>query len=363
LTHEALWVGLISLAQILPLIAFGPLFGALLDRNDHRRYAIAVNTALAVIAAVLYGLTASGLMHINILLLLAFLLGVANSAYQASRLAMVNDVVPPSLLTDAIAANSLIFNLTRAVGPAIAGVIIARYGMAAAFAVNAISFIAILSALTAVRLRPQPAKKPAQGLLAESREGLRYVIQNIGIRRLMLLSAITSILARGVVELLPAFAASVFHSGSLGLANLTTCMGVGAVAGALVLSRAGANASLARLTRLAAYGVGPIVALFGLCSSIVGGLLLTVALGFGIVLCSVGLQVLLQSSIPDNLRGRVLGLWTAVNVAGPGVGGALIGALTHWVNLQAITVAGGLLCWLLVGWAMPPTLAKLPRPD
>jgi MFS family permease len=350
LTHQTYWVGLISLAQILPLIAFGPLFGALLDRHEQRYFAMAVNTASAVLALVLYLLTAAHLMQIYLLFFLALLLGVANSAYQAVRLAMINDVVPPSLMAEAIAANSVLFNLTRVVGPAIAGLVIAHYGLAAVFAVNAISFLGILGALAAVRLRPREVKKSTQGLLAESREGLRYVIEHAGIRQVMLLSAITSILARGVIELLPAFADSVFHKGSLGLANLTTAAGVGAIFGALLLSRAGSTASLPRLTRLAAFWVGAVVIVFGLCESYVAALLLSAMLGFGIVLCSVGLQVLLQSSIHDNFRGRVLGLWTAVNIAGPGIGGALVGALAHWVGLQSVTVMAGVLCMLLVGW-------------
>ena len=93
LTHQAVWVGLISLAQTLPLIAVGPLFGALLDRHDHRYYAMAVNTALALLALALYVLTAAHLMQIGILFILALLLGVANSAYQAVRLTMINDIV------------------------------------------------------------------------------------------------------------------------------------------------------------------------------------------------------------------------------------------------------------------------------
>ncbi len=115
LTHQSSWVGAISLAQLLPLVAFGPLFGALLDRHDHRWYGIAVNAALAVLAVVLYALTATHLMRIGILLGLAVLLGIANSAYQAVRLTMISDVVSPAFLPEAIAVNSVVFNVTRAV--------------------------------------------------------------------------------------------------------------------------------------------------------------------------------------------------------------------------------------------------------
>jgi MFS family permease len=352
LTHQTIWVGLISLAQILPLIVFGPVSGALLDRHNHRYFAMTVNGAMAGLAVLLYALTAAHLMHIVALLVIALLLGVANSGYQAARLTMIHEVVAPSLLTQAIAANSVIFNLSRAVGPAIGGIVIAHYGLAAAFAVNAISFLGILAALAAVQLRSREVNKPTQGLFAESREGWRYVIDHPGIRQMMLLSAVTAILARGIIELLPVFADTVFHRGSLGLANLTTAVGAGAIVGALALALAGSTDVLPRVTRLAAIGLGPLVILFGLCREFGLGLLISVVLGFAIVLCSVGLQVQLQSQIRPNFRGRVLGLWTAVNIAGPGVGGAILGALAQWATLQIVTVAAGTFCLVLVVWLM-----------
>ena len=352
LTHQTVWVGLISLAQILPLVVFGPLSGALLDRHNHRYFAMTVNSAMAVLAVVLYALTAAHLMHIVALLVIALLLGVANSGYQAVRLTMIQEVVAPALLTQAIAANSVIFNLSRAMGPAIGGIVIARYGLAAAFAVNAISFLGILAALAAVQLRSREVNKPTQSLVAESREGWRYVLDHPGIRQMMLLAVITATLARGVIELLPVFADTVFHRGSLGLANLTTASGAGAILGALALAFAGSTDSLPRVTRVAAVCLGPLVIVFGLCKEFRFGLLISVVLGFAIVLCSVGLQVQLQSQIRHNFRGRVLGLWTSVNIAGPGFGGALLGALAQWATLRTVTVAAGLLCVTLVSWVM-----------
>jgi predicted MFS family arabinose efflux permease len=330
------------------LVAFGPVSGALLDRHNHRWFAMTVNGAMAALAVLLYALTAAHLMHIAALLIIALLLGAANSGYQAARLTMIHEVVAPALLTQAIAANSVIFNLSRAVGPAIGGIVIAHYGLAAAFAVNAISFLGILAALAAVQLRSREVNKPTQSLFAESREGWRYVIGHPLIRQMMLLSAITAILARGVIELLPVFADTVFHRGSLGLANLTTAVGAGAIVGALALALAGSAHLLPRVTRVAAIGLGPLVILFGYCREFGFGLFISVVLGFAIVLCSVGLQVQLQSQISPHFRGRVLGLWTAVNIAGPGIGGAILGALAQWASLRTVTSAAGALCVALV---------------
>jgi MFS family permease len=172
----------------------------------------------------------------------------------------------------------------------------------------------------------------------------------------MLLSAITSILGRGVIELLPAFADLVFRRGSVGLANLTTAAGIGAIAGALVLSHTGSRAIGPRLTQYSTVLLGPVVVAFGLCSSFALGLLVTAVFGFMIVLCSVGLQVTLQSGIHDRFRGRVLGMWSAVNVAGPGIGGGLAGWLAQLAGLKVVSVLTGLACLLLACWALLRTV-------
>jgi predicted MFS family arabinose efflux permease len=349
LTHQSSWVGAISLAQLLPLIVFGPLFGALLDRHDHRRFALSVNLALAFLALVLYLFTMHA-MRIELLCAMAILLGITNGAYQAVRLAMVNDIVASQHLSTAIAVNSLLFNVTRAVGPAIAGIIIARYGVAATFAVNAVSFIGVLVALLFVRVRPRAPARASHGLLAESRAGLRYVLQHPELRQFMLLSGITALFGRGIIELLPAFADAVFHRGSIGLANLTTAIGIGAIAGAAVLSR---TSDVARVTRMASFSVGGAICLFGLCTAFWAGLTLATLLGFVVILCGVGLQVRIQTAVGDQFRGRVLGLWSAVNVAGPGVGGALGGLAAQIVGLQLVTIVCGLACLALVACIGP----------
>jgi predicted MFS family arabinose efflux permease len=350
LTHRTAWVGIISLAQLLPLIFFGPLFGTLLDRHDHRRYALGVNLVLSALAGALYALTALHVMNIRLLFAMAILLGISNSAYQAVRLAIVNDVVSPEKRPAAIAINSLLFNVTRAVGPAIAGVIIAKFGIESAFAANAVSFIGILAALLAVKLTPRTTPATRRGLAAESLDGLRYVFHRPDLRQLILLSGVTSIFGRGVVELFPAYAGAVFQRGIEGLASFTTAAGIGAITGAVVLSRAHAGRPLMWTTRFATAALGIVVCLFGFCRSFLFAVPIAGLTGFMVVLCSVGLQVRLQTDVEDDYRGRVLGLWIAVNVAGPGLGGALLGAAAQLLGLQSVTIVSGLLCLALVSW-------------
>jgi predicted MFS family arabinose efflux permease len=347
LTNSATWVGCISLAQYLPLIVLGPLFGVLLDRHDRRAYAFFVNASSTVVAVMLYGLTALGWMTIQLLLMLAILAGVVNSAYQTSRLAMVNDLVAPQHLVQAIAVNSVLFNLSRALGPAAAGLLIAREGIASAFAANAASFVLVLVALSIIELRPVSPKSAPKDLLSETREGWAYIWARPRLRQLLTLSAITAVLGRGFLELLPAFSAEVFNRGSAGLAQLYTAVGVGAIVGAVLLSRSGRGGRLGRLTRYATLGLGLVLAMFGISHTYVVGLSVMVLFGLVVVLCSVGLQTILQSTLEDRYRGRVLGLWSSVNVAGPGVGAAILGAFSRIAGLMTLTVVSGLLCAIL----------------
>ncbi len=349
LSHSASWVGLISLAQFLPLIFFAPLFGGLLDRSDPKRYAIITHSVLAALATALYVVAALDALTIERLCLLSVLLGIANSSHQPVRLALVNDVAPPGRLAEAIATNSILFNITRSIGPALAGIAIASLGVAATFALNAISYAAIIGALAVIKIRATP-RKPSAGFVKDFVAGIHYVKGHGFILELMLLSLVTATLGRGVIELLPAFAGGLYQRGSSGLAVLTTAAGIGAIVGGALLSKAGSAGWLQMLARRGALSVGVAVMALGL----VPGYWLAVAtvalLALILVLSNVGLQVLLQKSINDDFRGRVLGLWGMCNIAGPGIGGATIGAAAHLFGLRSSTIASGLLCTALTLW-------------
>ncbi len=352
LSHSALWVGIISLAQYVPLIVAGPLFGVLLDHSDRRRYALTVNFALMVLAFGLYATAAFDALSIWPLFALCCLLGVANSAYQPVRLALVSDIVPRPMLTQAISVNSMIFNTTRLAGPALGGVAIAALGVKAAFAINAVTYVAVLVSLMMLDLRPIAPHAGAIDFFGQLAAGIRYSINRRDIREVLLLSAITSMLARGGLEMLPAFADGIFRHGSSGLATLTTASGAGALAAGLLLSRTHNPDHLRTLTWWSAMGCGLALTVFALLQNYWAAVAIVVLLGGLVTLCSVGLQAVLQSNLDDAYRGRMVGLWGMVNVAGPSVGGALIGALTQFATLPAVCAVSGLLCAVLSAAAM-----------
>lgn len=349
LSHSASWVGLVSLALYLPLIFFAPLFGGLLDRSDPRRYAIATNGALTVLAAALYVVTALDAMTIERLCGLSVLIGIANGAYHPVRLSLVNEVAPPGRLEQAIATNSILFNLSRSVGPALAGLVIASFGVAATFAVNAISYAAIIGALAVIKI-PVAPRKPAEGFVKEIVAGVRYVAGHDFIRQLMLLTVVTSTFGRGVIELLPAVAGGLYQRGSAGLALLTTVSGIGAIAGGALLSKAGSSGSLPRIASSSAMWLGVLVVVLGLVPSFWSTAVAVFVLGIGGVVSGVGLQVLLQKTLDKSFRGRVLGLWGMCNVAGPGIGAAMIGSAEPVLGLRGATIVSGVVCTALAVW-------------
>lgn len=349
LSHSATWVGLVSLGQFLPLIFLAPLFGGLLDRSDPKRYAVVTNSLLTVIAGVLWVVMVLHAMTIERLCVLSVLSGIANSAYHPVRLSLVNEVAPPGRLAEAIATNSILYNLTRSVGPALAGVTIAWFGVAGTFAANAISYAAIIGALAIIDIRVVE-RPPSRGFVRDIVDGMHYVGGHGLIRELMLLSLVTSTLTRGPLELLPAFAGGLYQRGSTGLAVLTTLSGVGAILGGVLLSRAGNADWLGVMARRSAMTLGMVVVALGLAPGFWSGAAAVFVLGVCGVISGVGLQVLLQKSISETFRGRVLGLWGMCNVAGPGVGGAIIGGATQVLGLRGATVAGGLISSALALW-------------
>jgi len=349
LSHSASWVGLVSLAQFLPLIFFAPLFGGLLDRSDPKRYAIVANSVLTVLAAALYAVTAVHALTIERLCGLSVLIGIANGAYHPVRLSLVNDVAPPGRLAQAIATNSILYNLTRSLGPALAGIAIASLGVAATFAINAVSYAAIIGALAVIDIRVGP-RKPTEGFVKDFAAGIRYVAGHSFIRELMLLSLATSIFGRGVVELLPAVAGGLYQRDSAGLAVLVTASGIGAILGGALLSKTGSTGWLPVISSRSALCLGVTVVVLGAVPHFWLAIGAVFVMGIVGVVSGVGLQVLLQKSIDESFRGRVLGLWGMCNVAGPGIGGAVIGAAAQVFGLRVATIVSGLICTALAVW-------------
>jgi predicted MFS family arabinose efflux permease len=263
---------------------------------------------------------------------------------------MVRALVPVESLPSAVATNSIMWNMARFVGPALAGFIIAQYGVAWAFLLNAISYSAFIFALFSLNLPPRPISTRAKAsLLADMREGVAYVSRHPGLGPVLLLLIINAITVRPYVELLPGFADAVFGAGVDGFVALTAAIGIGAIVAGIWI---GGREGFEGLTRFAIDGVllmAAAVLVFAATESVWVGLFGAALSGVAMVISGVAMQSLIQQAADPDKLSRVLSLYGLSFRAGPAAGALIMGGASEIFGLQAPVVAGALIC--LIGWA------------
>jgi len=350
LTGSGFWLGLVACADLLPVVLVGPFGGVLADRLDRRRIIMAAQGVALLVAGLLFALTLSGAVTVEALALLILANGVATGFYQPARMSLIPALLPREDLSSGIAITAIIFNLARFVGPALAGGLIVGVGVAWVFAANAASFLAFIVAVSRLRLDASEAGAATgvrPSVLDQLREGVGYTFHHPGIGPLLLLLTIASLGLRPFVELMPGFAAEVFAGGAGTLAVLSSSVGVGAVIAGAVIAQRGAGSSrlvlLATLVLVAAilgFIASDVLWLATLCASLAG---------MAMVTSGVTMQTLLHLAVDGAKRGRVLGLYGMIFVAGPAAGALIMGSLSEATGLRA-PLAGGAALVLLV-WA------------
>ena len=350
LTHSATWVGMVAFADLFPALIIGPVGGVLADRHSRRRIMFFAQSAMLVLAAVLGLLELAGMMDIHALVMLTALHGILVGINQPSRLALVPSLVSPPNLATAIALNSIVFNAARFVGPAIAGALIAGVGSGWTFIVNALTYLPFLWVLST--LVPLSHQRPATraSLLTQIGEGVRYFVDQRSARLLVLAVLAASILVRPLAELLPAIADGVFARGPVGLAMLSAGLGAGAIAGGLLVAMRITSPSLPGLARwMAAAAV--VTALVGVSPWFLGALAMTTLAGTFFVISGVSAQTMIQTSVPEELRGRVMSLFGLVFRAAPATGALLLGAAADRVGIRtSLMVSSAMLLVFLLAW-------------
>ena len=338
------WIGIVAFSQFAPAVVFGPLFGVLADRFDRRAASLLINS-MSLMNMLLLGLLAAlGVVDIYILTLLAFMQGTLDGAHMPVRMTIVPNLVEKNQLQSAIAITSISFNLSRFVGPAIAGLIIAIYGVGTAFMVNGVSYLALIAVMLVVRLNPTAEKTSQERhVWREMGEGINYIIGNPAIRALLLIIAVASVFGRGALEMMPAFADAVFGRGSAGLAALTSAIGAGAVISGLAMSR-GVEWLNVRIIRVAVIVAGLLIASLGFIEQFWIAISVVFWLGIILSLCGVGSQILIQTLIDDSVRGRVSSFWGMIAFGGTALGSLIVGTAANVWGLQEVVIVSGLLC-------------------
>jgi MFS family permease len=351
LTHSTVWLGLVAVADLAPTIVLSPIAGALADRINRVRLIWATQIAAMSVAILLAFLTFSGSIAIVSLFLLTLTLGAANAVNQPARLALVPNLVAREQLGSAVAINSLVFNSARFIGPALAGLVIARGSVGLAFALNATSYIAFLLALARLRDVPETPSGPRRHMISETLDGYAYSVRHPGIGQIFILFALTSVSVRGFIELFPGFTDLVFHRGAQGLAWLTATIGVGAVCGGLWMVRRPGIRGLTNL--IVAHTLMLALAVLGFAATRTYWVAL-VALGFvGFAMITTGIaaQTLVQTAVDPAMRGRVMGFYGMLFRAGPALNALLMGWLSSFLGLQLTVALGAGLCLFYWLWA------------
>jgi MFS family permease len=354
LTHSPTWLGVIAAADLAPMIFLAPIAGAYTDRSNPITQQIVTQWFNAVQAGTLAILTALGWMTIEILFVLALLYGLVHPFTSTARHAIVPRTVPHAEFATAIAVDSASFNASRFIGPACAGILIPFGGVESTFAFNALTCLWFVAALHMMSLDFSD-RKPHAGrrILGDVAESLRYVRGHAGIGPLFVILGAASVFLRPVQDMLPGFAGAVFEAGATGLAWLTSSMGVGATLGAVWIAGRG---RVGGLTTVAIAGcTGLCLATFGFVATANLGVAVAfgVLSGFTLNIMSTGTQALTQSALTDDLRGRVMGLYTVIYRGLPAVGALGVGAVAETFGLRAAFAAAAALTLIACIWVAP----------
>jgi MFS family permease len=342
LTHSELLLGTTWFCTQIPVFALGCIGGLASDRYSRWKLVIITQTLSLLQALGLAALTLSGRVQVWHVLVFAVMLGCINAFDMPARQSLIIHMTSKDDLLNAISLNSAMFNSARVVGPAIAGLVVAAVGEGVCFLLNAVSFLAVIFCLLAMRLSPfvrEVKDSPWSHLMA----GFRYSYHHREVRTVLGTMAVTTIGGMPAVVLMPFFADAIFHRGSQGLGFLMGAMGVGAVIGTLVLAGRNRVAELPNVIVWSAATTGACFLLFASSPWFYASLLIMPLIGFSTMRQLASANTLIQSLIPDEYRGRIMALY-AITVVGIGPFGSLAaGAMAHHYGARITVIAGGLL--------------------
>lgn len=341
-------LGLVRFLAQFPVFMFATVGGTVADRYNRHRIVITTQSLSMILPLILAYLTLTGRVQVWHVALLATLLGIVNAFDLPARQAFLVEMVGKEDLMNAIALNSTLFNSARVIGPAIAGILVAWIGEGWCFFANGISFIAVIVGLLLMRLPPfQPGAKTS--MRKHVAEGFRFVWNTGPIRALLLLLGLVSLVAVPYTVLMPIFADHVLHGGAKALGILMAATGFGAVLGALTLATKKGVKGLGRWVPTAAAFFGLTLALFAISRVLWLSVILLVPVGYGLMLQMSSTNTLIQSMVPDRLRGRVMAVYAMMFMGMAPVGALIAGGLAERFGAPITVALGGILAVMGAG--------------
>jgi MFS family permease len=360
ITGSPFYLGLVGFIGGAPSLIFTLFGGVIADRLPRRMLLVITQTSMMILAFILAALTFTHTVQPWHILVLAFLLGVANAFDAPARTSFVLELVSRVNMTNAIALNSTMFNIATVVGPSVAGLTYAAIGPAWCFTLNGLSFIAVIIALLLMRIKleVQPVRRAAA--LAELGEGIRYVLKNRMILSLIGSVGIVSIFGIGMMNLLPAWAKDVLHGDVTTNGWLVSARGLGSLISALMLAYWGIRKLRGRLWTVGTFVMPVMLFVFAWIRLLPFSLIALLGVGWGFMMVTNNSQAVVQSLVPDNLRGRVMGVYTLVFFGSMPIGSLLAGTVADRIGEPLTVMLGAVLVLVMAiaAWVFLPDIRR-----
>ncbi len=362
LTHSPAYLGYVGFASGVPSWMFMLYAGVIADRVPRRALLIITQSGMMILAFVLAGVTFLHLIRAEHVVLMAFLLGIVNSFEAPARLAFVSEMVGREDMSNAIALNATMFHTGTAMGPAIAGITYAAFGPAWCFTINGLSFIPVIVALASMRLSPPPAVVRRSSGMADFKEGLRYVRAQQLIRTLIALVAVTSLFAVSMVTLVPAWAVKILHGDAKTNGWLQSARGLGSLLSALLIAALGRFQFKGKLLTAGTLALPVFMLIFALVHWLPLALVVLVVIGFSTILSMNLTNSLIQTSVPDALRGRVMSIYSLTFFGLLPIGALLVGFIAEHLSEPVAVIVCALVtfAFAVAAWIHVPRLRAMP---
>jgi MFS family permease len=343
LTGSSLLLGTVTFAGQLPVLLISPCAGLVADRLNRRKIVITTQFASMIIAGILAGLTLSKHVTVEQVIILAALMGVVNAFDIPARQSFLVEMVGREDLMNAIALNSSMFNAARIIGPSIAGILVASFGEGWCFFANSVSYIAVIAGLLLMKVRPKPRAAESVSPYEHIAEGFRFVRHAGPIRALLLLVGLVSLVAMPYAVLMPVFAAKILHGNARTLGILMTSAGLGALIGALMLASRRRVKGLSRIVSIACAAFGVALILFSFSHWWILSAVLLVPVGFSVMTQMGSTNTLIQSMVPDRLRGRTMAVYSMMFLGVAPFGALLSGWSADRIGAPHTLAIGGVI--------------------
>ena len=354
LTHSELLLGTALFCSQIAVFALGPLAGLAADRFSRHKLVITTQTLMMLQAFVLAWLTLSGRVRVWEILALAVVLGAINAFDIPGRQSLLIQMTSKEDLLSAISLNSAVFNTARGVGPGVAGILVAALGEGVCFLLNAVSFLAVIGGLLAMKLPPlerRPSVSPWRHLV----DGFQYAWHHRAVRRILAALSAATLASAPILVLAPVFADRIFHRGSRGLGFLMAAIGVGAVIGTVGLARRTHVSGLPRVVMYSALVLGAANLAFAVSPNFYVSIAFTTLIGYGLMRQLAAANTTIQTIIPDEYRGRIMSLYSMCVVGMGPFGSLAAGAIAARFGARVTMALGGIVSLAAgsaFGWAL-----------